>query len=73
MHLHSVNKFKTNSCNSTYNDTLLNLCSIYTHHHSGGSCTSGCCILLQTLLFVWALILQVIMLSMNIGSGHPGR
>ena len=25
MHLHSVNKFKTNTCNSTYNDVSLNL------------------------------------------------
>ena len=33
------NKFKTNSCNSTYNDVSLNLWSFHTHHHSGGSCS----------------------------------
>ena len=69
MHLHSVNTFKTNTCNPTYSDVSLNLVIIYTHHHSGGSCTSGCCKLFQT-LFVWAFILQVIMFSVNVGSGH---
>ena len=53
-------KFKTNTCsNSTGMTRHWISWSIYTYHHSDGSCTSGCCELFQT-LFAWVLILQAI-------------